>query len=102
MTISEYAREKCARRLRAISSLPDLNWTAILRCLGVSTRRDAVLTLADMVDARERTCRMHDASWDDGQCTWGCICSECGAKHEHERSGWMNFCPFCGAKVVRE
>lgn len=58
--------------------------------------------LADLIEPEERTCHMRDASWDDGQCTWGCICSECGAKHEHERSGWMNFCPFCGAKVVKE
>ena len=53
-------------------------------------------------EPKERTCHMRDASWDDGQCTWGCICSECGAKHEHELSVWMNFCPFCGAKVVKE
>lgn len=56
--------------------------------------------LADLIEPEERTCYMRDASWDDGQCTWGCICSECGAKHEHKRSGWMNFCPNCGAKVV--
>lgn len=61
-----------------------------------------MLRLADLIEPEERTCHMRDASWDDGQCTWGCICSECGAKHEHERSGWMNFCPFCGAKVVKE
>lgn len=47
-----------------------------------------------------RTCHMRDASWDDGRCTWGCICSACGARHEHERSRWMNFCPNCGAKVT--
>lgn len=56
--------------------------------------------LADLIEPEERTCYMRDASWDDGQCTWGCICSACGAKHEHKRSGWMNFCPNCGAKVV--
>lgn len=56
--------------------------------------------LADLIEPEERTCHMRDASWDDGQCTWGCICSECGAKHEHEHSGWMNFCPNCGARVV--
>ena len=58
--------------------------------------------LADLIEPEERTCHMRDASWDDGQCTWGCICSECGAKHEHELSVWMNFCPFCGAKVVQQ
>lgn len=58
--------------------------------------------LADLIEPEERTCRMRDANWDDGQCTWGCICSKCGAKHEHEHSGWMNFCPNCGAKVVHQ
>lgn len=56
--------------------------------------------LADLIEPEERTCRMRDASWDAGQRTWGCICSECGAKHEHKRSRWMNFCPNCGAMVV--
>jgi hypothetical protein len=102
MTINEYARRKCARRLRAIASLPDLNWPALMRCLGVSTRGDAVLLLADMVDAGVRTCRMRDTRWDDGQCTWGCICSECGAKREHESGRWFNFCPNCGARVIHD
>ena len=64
---------------------------------------DSLLSrLADLIEPEERTCRMHDANWDDGQCTWGCICSKCGAKHEHKRSGWMNFCPNCGARVVHQ
>lgn len=58
--------------------------------------------IAELIEPEDRTCRMHDARWDDGQCTWGCICSECGAKHEHERGGWMNFCPNCGARVIQE
>lgn len=58
--------------------------------------------LADLIEPEERTCRMHDANWDGGRCTWGCICSECGAKHEHKRGGWMNFCPNCGARVIQE
>lgn len=69
---------------------------------GFGSFQDIADRLAELIEPEERTCRMHDASWDDGRCTWGCICSECGAKHEHERSGWMNFCPNCGAKVVRE
>ncbi|WP_270497226.1 hypothetical protein [Collinsella tanakaei] len=58
--------------------------------------------LADLIEPEERTCHMRDAHWDDGQCTWGCICSECGAKHEHKSGKWMNYCPNCGAKVVEE
>ncbi len=56
--------------------------------------------LADLIEPEERTCHMRDANWDDGQRTWGCICSACGAKHEHKRSVWMRYCPKCGAKVV--
>lgn len=63
---------------------------------------DVADRLADLIEPEERTCHMRDAGWDDGQCTWGCICSECGAKHEHTRGGWMNFCPNCGAKVVHQ
>lgn len=58
--------------------------------------------LADLIEPEERTCRMRDTSWDDGQCTWGCICSECGARHEHNRGKWLNYCPNCGARVEEE
>lgn len=47
----------------------------------------------------ERTCRMTDARWDNGQCTWGCICSACDAHLEHERGRYLNYCPRCGARV---
>ena len=57
--------------------------------------------LADLIEpGPERTCRMRDAHWDDGRRTWGCICSECGAKYERKSGKWMNYCPNCGAKVV--
>lgn len=57
--------------------------------------------LADLIEPEpERTCRMRDAHWDDGRRTWGCICSECGAKYERKSGKWMNYCPNCGAKVV--
>lgn len=42
--------------------------------------------------------RIRDACWDDGSCTWGCICSACGARFEHERSSDMNYCRNCGAE----
>lgn len=48
----------------------------------------------------ERTCKMKKARWDDGQCTWGVICSACEEKHEHSFEYSFNFCPTCGAKVV--
>lgn len=68
--------------------------------LGVEGR-DALNMLADLIEPEpERTCRMRDAHWDDGRRTWGCICSECGAKHERKSGKWMNYCPNCGAKVT--
>lgn len=93
-------RRTIACLLRHINMTHDPNWSSVISCLGVTSREKAVLALADLIEPEERTCHMRDTSWDDGQCTWGCICSECGAKHEHERSGWMNFCPNCGARVV--
>ena len=50
--------------------------------------------------AERGTCRMERASWDDGTCTWGCICSACGKKFEHETSRGWHYCPKCGAEVV--
>ena len=48
------------------------------------------------------TCKLTQASWDDGTCTWGCICSACDAHLEHETGIGYNYCPICGAKVVAE
>ena len=45
-------------------------------------------------------CHLERASWDDGTCTWGCICSACDAHLEHETGIGYNYCPICGAKVV--
>ena len=42
--------------------------------------------------------RIMDGYWDDGRCTWGCICSACGARFEHEHSSSMNYCRNCGAE----
>jgi hypothetical protein len=44
-----------------------------------------------------RKCRIEDAHWDDGHCTWGAKCSACGARFEHETASSMNFCKCCGA-----
>lgn len=95
-------RREIAAKLRDMACRTNPSWPALMDLLKCPGRAVAVQYLADLIEPEERTCHMRDASWDDGQCTWGCICSECGAKHEHELSVWMNFCPFCGAKVVKE
>ena len=95
-------RREVAVKLRDMACRTNPSWPALMEALGCPGRAVAVQYLADLIEPEERTCRMHDANWDDGQCTWGCICSKCGAKHEHKRSGWMNFCPNCGARVIQE
>lgn len=65
----------------------------------VSNRKAFFDRLADIIDP---TCHMVDSEWDNGECTWGCICKECGAKFEHERAIYLNYCPNCGARVVRD
>lgn len=48
------------------------------------------------------TCRLKRAQWDDGTCTWGCICTACDAHLEHETGIGYNYCPHCGRKVIDE
>lgn len=47
------------------------------------------------------TCELREASWDDGTCTWGVICSACGEKHEHTKGSGWDFAPCCGRRVKR-
>ena len=47
-----------------------------------------------------RECEMCEAHWDDGECVWGCRCSECGHRFAYETGSTWNYCPNCGAKVV--
>lgn len=65
--------------------------------------RNGLRHLAAFIDPEpELTCEFKKVSWDDGQCTWGCKCSACGHRFEHETGITWNFCPHCGAKVVDE
>ena len=74
----------------------------------VATRIDADILdriepqLNDIGWYKERTCQMTDGQWDNGQCTWGTVCSECDAHLEHERGRHLNYCPNCGARVRSE
>jgi len=62
-----------------------------------TTKMAILACLADLVDP---TCHMTDSMWDNGECTWGCICSACGARIEHEYASDIYYCPRCGARVV--
>lgn len=100
--VAENLRNMCICGCRYKEEFYDLLVETVMRAWDFHEFSDVADRLADLIEPEERTCRMHDANWDGGRCTWGCICSECGAKHEHERGGWMNFCPNCGAKVIQE
>ena len=100
--VAENLRNMCICGCRYKEEFYDLLVETVMRAWDFHEFSDVADRLADLIEPEERTCHMRDTSWDDGQCTWGCICSECGAKHEHERSGWMNFCPNCGARVIQE
>ena len=52
--------------------------------------------------AEQRHCQMVDIRWDDGQCTWGCQCTRCETRFEHQCAKYMRFCPECGAEVVED
>lgn len=98
--VAENLRNMCICGCRYKEEFYDLLVETVMRAWDFHEFSDVADRLAELIEPEERTCRMRDASWDDGQRTWGCICSECGAKHEHKRSQWMNFCSNCGAKVV--
>ncbi len=107
MTVTDDERRKVAARLRDFEQLREL-FTESNICafevaldVGYMDWEHICACLAELIEPEpERTCRMRDAHWDDGRRTWGCICSECGAKHERKSGKWMNYCPNCGAKVV--
>lgn len=63
---------------------------------------DSKAILERLSDLVNPTCHMVDTEWDNGECTWGCICKECGSRFEHEQSRYLNYCPNCGARVVRD
>ena len=78
--------------LRQFDLTPEQAIAATLGNDGVERSKNGV--------AEHGTCRMERADWDDGTCTWGCICSACGKKFEHETGRGWHYCPKCGAEVV--
>ena len=71
----------------------------VVGCREVDSWERFLGRLADLIDS---TCHMTDSRWDNGECTWGCICSACGARIEHEYASDIDYCPNCGARVVSE
>lgn len=101
-------RREVAERLRGeeIARNSEDAYVVLLSCIGirpqlpaVRTYKDAMARMADLIDP---TCHMTDSRWDNGECTWGCICSACGARIEHEYASDIDYCPRCGARVVND
>ena len=63
------------------------------------TEAEAIAAWNTRAELGGGTCELKQASWDDRQCTWGCICSACDAHFEHETGIGYNFCPNCGKRV---
>lgn len=82
----------------------NISWFIIERENGSLTADAVFLTPEQAIAATlgRGTCQLKRADWDDGTCTWGCICSACDAHLEHETGIGYNYCPICGAKVVDE
>ena len=112
MTVSDDERREVARRLREpytlFRSLPEaFGFTGQVSIYELRYR------LADLIEPEpERTCRPH--VWCDGleEChgvyeRWIAECESCGAtlgesfSDEQVRSFLPNYCPNCGAKVVK-
>ena len=98
MTPTSDERREVAEKLRHASHTDaNLDVTiaiAILDTIG-EVHRPIAAVVADLIDP---TCILQDATWDDGTCTWGCICSACGAKLEYEHAQDLAYCPDCGAR----
>lgn len=104
MTITNNERREVAEDMRKMASQSYPLTNLVLSCFIRAEKGDPASLwnrLADLIEPEpERMCHMLDTHWDDGQRTWGCICSECGAKHARKSGKWMNYCPNCGAKVT--
>lgn len=100
-------REEVAERLRVYATGFDFGesnplWyveKAVFNDIKIRNSGRVFSRLADLIDP---TCHMVDTEWDNGECTYGCICKECGSRFEHEQARYLNYCPKCGARVLHD
>ena len=59
----------------------------VMRALGHSSN----CTNSERMSDEQGTCKLERADWDDGTCTWGCICTACDAHLEHETDIGYNY-----------
>lgn len=111
-------RRTIACLLRHTNMTHDPNWSSVIACLGATSREEAVLALAELIEPEERTCRvvteMRALSQTQDKHTKSC--SSCGYMFGSEEHRQLlpglgervainpvripKFCPNCGAKVV--
>ena len=98
-------RLEVAEKLRQMADAHDATEASrVARALGLEYKVYGTVVAFDSADMRnladliDPTCILKDATWDDGTCTWGCICSACGAKLEYEHAQDLAYCPACGAR----
>ena len=93
ITFEQYGTNVCVTK----------DWSSVLDKMArdIADRIDEA-TLSRLGYVKRVTCKLERADWDDGTCTWGCICTACDAHLEHETGIGYSYCPICGAKVVDE
>ena len=96
-------RHEVAERLRENSTFHNAEEALRIICkCTIRTMKGSKGVMEVLADLLDPTCHMIDSEWDNGECTWGCICKECGSRFEHERVAYINYCPTCGSRVVSE
>lgn len=109
--ISDEERRKVAGRLLAVVKKLGPNMDAhefahytadVLDVDENMTWYEMELRLADLIEPEpERTCRMEYAGEVPPQTQYSCyFCSECGSPVYNDTE--PSYCPYCGAKVVRD
>lgn len=94
-------REEVAKKLREVSTArtTDEVYVALLNCIGITYDYANLFNrLADLIDP---TCHIVEVT-SDGETSY--TCSSCGnfGSKEVQLLDSFNFCPACGARVVRD
>lgn len=121
MKISEERRE-VARKLRELTVCDGVDAFDIAKALRLEAvsrteyDTESVRRLADLIEPRERVCRIFQAYGDESEelhhlmeeiaCTpedtVACICQSCGHEFRYERMVRPRYCPNCDARNVAE
>lgn len=113
-------RREVAAKLRDMACRANPSWPALMEALGTPGRAVTVMYLADLIEPEERTCQVvtRVRTFSQTQDMHVKSCSACGyvfGSEEHiqllpglgervavDLVAIPNYCPNCGAKVVRQ